>query len=174
VWRLSKGNRHQPFKCVLGGNHEDARLLKCLDLMPELKGWCSLQDFQRERYYDQVVSYQHGGPGTTLIDGILYSHYFAGGSGKAISGINHARTLLTKLLCSVVCAHSHDLQFYTTTNGQDRRISALVAGCYIPPSVRFSYATELQQLSWWRGVIIAKVQDGNFTPEFISFAELAR
>ena len=38
VWRPSKGHRYQPYKCALGGNHEDGRLLKCLDLMPELKG----------------------------------------------------------------------------------------------------------------------------------------
>lgn len=109
-----------------------------------------------------------------MIDGVLYSHYFANAFGKAIAGINHARTLLNKLFCSAICAHSHDLQYFTTTNGQGRRISALVAGCTIPASVRFSYATELQQKSWWRGVIVAKVEDGNFTPEFITLEELER
>mgnify|MGYP003652507014 FL=1 len=164
-----------PRRIVLEGNHEN-RIKKALEYDPQLKGdkyGLSFKDLDFDRYYQDVVEYKGGTPGIITVDGISYSHYFISGvMGRAIGGVNHAASLINKNYSSSTCAHSHLVDWAVRSNSQGKSVMGLVAGVY--QDYDSSWAGHVNDL-WWSGIVIKRgVEDGTYSPEFISMSQLRK
>lgn len=162
-----------PRRVVLEGNHEN-RIKKALEYDPQLKGdkyGLSFKDLDFDRHYHEVVEYKGGTPGIITIDGISYSHYFISGvMGRAIGGVNHAASLINKNYTSSTCAHSHLVDWAVRSNSQGKSVMGLVAGVF--QDYDSSWAGHVNDL-WWSGVVIKRgVEDGVYSPEFVSLKRL--
>jgi hypothetical protein len=139
------------------GNH-DVRLERLADSMPWLEGLF-------------ITGAAHAARGWTVhpflqaarLDGIRYVHYLtARGSGRAIGGVNHARSLLQRVHYaeSVVVGHSHHLQYHTEANQLGRRVHGIVAGCWLDQVEE--YAGE-DNATWFSGhLVLREVRAGDF------------
>ena len=105
------------------------------------------------------------------LDGVGYVHYMQNpGSGKAVSGVNHARSLVLKGYRSLVVGHSHKLDTYTTADVYGNPIQTLVCGCYFEHNEE--YAGQSNQ-RWWRGLhVLRNVKNGSFNLESRSLKAL--
>jgi hypothetical protein len=144
------------------GNH-DVRISKLADDQPWLDG-----------LYVPGASHQARGWTVTpflqplRIDGFRYQHYLTSkGSGRAIGGVNHARTMAARVHYdeSVVVGHSHYLQYHTERSHIGRRTHYIVSGCWLDHQE--AYAGQDNE-SWWSGHIVMRgVAHGDF--EVIEF-----
>ncbi len=161
-----------PYKVVLEGNHE-RRVEKALDLSPELEGTIGFQDFDFDRYYDEVIRYDGGTPGTIELDGVTYGHYLVSGlMGKPISGLHPAAMLNARTHRSCVVGHSHTIDYSVTTAVDGVKLQSLVAGCY--QDYEAPWAGVVNRM-WWAGVVILHdVENGTYDPEFVSLSRLER
>lgn len=169
VRRRKKGLPRSVF-CV--GNHEQ-RIHRAIDVQAELEGTIGYEDLQLDQYYDDVVHYDGGTPGTITIDGIAYAHYFVSGvAGRPVGGENPATTLITKKLSSATQGHLHLADWSTRMAVNGKRLMGCFVGCYQDyPS---DWAGNCAKL-WWSGVVIKRnVEDGCYDPEFISIARLKK
>jgi hypothetical protein len=156
--------------CV--GNHEQ-RIEKALDLSPELVGSIGMEDLELDEWYDEVVPYVGGTPGTIKIDGIRYAHYFISGvMGRSIGGEHPAYSILTKQFSSGTCGHSHLFDFCVRTTGDGRKVMASHCGVY--QDYDSDWAGECNKL-WTRGVLVKRnVQNGCYDPNWISLDVLKK
>lgn len=171
LWHpIRHAKKRKPFSVVCEGNHEH-RLVKAIDLQPELEGVISFKDFNFDRNYNEIVKYDGQTPGFIKIDGIYYAHYFISGRmGYAISGEHPAHALLMKLGVSSTCGHSHLLSFERRVNPEGKPRIGLHAGVY--QDYDSEWAGHINR-HWWRGVVIKRnVENGNYTPQFVSLEEL--
>lgn len=173
LWEpVRQTKKRLPYRVFLEGNHEH-RIEKALDLSPEMQGTISFKDYGLDKYYDEVVRYDGGTPGTLQIDGIWYAHYFVSGvMGRPISGEHPAYSLTTKLGSSCTAGHLHtaDLSIRSGVNG--RKTMGLLAGCYF--DYDNDWAGKANNL-YWRGVVIKRnVNDGQYDPEFVSIDQLRK
>tara|TARA_R110000822_G_scaffold296188_5_gene418563 strand:+ start:1709 stop:2467 length:759 start_codon:yes stop_codon:yes gene_type:complete len=159
-----------PLSYYFIGNHEQ-RIERALDLSPELVGTMGYDDLELEQWYDEVIPYDGQTPGTKIIDGISYGHYFVSGvMGRPIGGEHHAYSLIAKRLMSSTCGHSHLLDYSMRTDGANNKIMGLVCGSYI--DYRAGWAGNVNDL-WWSGVVIKRnIQNGCYDPEFVSLQTL--
>lgn len=169
---VKKQKKKMPHRVVLEGNHEN-RIERALDLSPELVGTMGFEDFQFDRYYDEIVRYDGGLPGIYKKDGILFAHFFPTGvSGRPIGGERPAHMLLAKNGISTIAFHSHTLDFATRRTVADKTMNAVVAGCfqnYINP-----WAGPIGKF-WQAGVVVLRnVDDGNFDFQWISIEALKK
>jgi hypothetical protein len=171
LFQLIRGKKKKlPRRVILIGNHEQ-RIDRALDATPELVGSIGYPDLQYEKYYQDVVYYDGGTPGTIKLDGVNYAHYsLTGISGRPIGGEHLAYSLVVKNFESFVVGHSHTLDYCRRNAPDGRPILGLGAGCSFPYHMDWAGAANHM---YWRGVIIARnVTDGVFDPQFVSLAAL--
>lgn len=176
MWHPSrKTKKKQPLKIILEGNHEN-RIKKVLDYEPHLEGekfGVSFKDLAFEDYYNQVVEYKGQTPGIYTCDGISYAHYFISGvMGRPVGGEHHAYSLLSKNYTSCTAAHSHTVDWAVRTDTLGNKIMGCVCGVY--QDYDSPWAGHVNDL-WWRGVLIKRgVENGVYSPEFISLYKLKK
>jgi len=161
-----------PRRVTLIGNHEE-RIGRAVDLQPELEGIISYDDLQLKDWYDDVVHYDGGTPGTIVVDGIKYSHYaITGVSGRPISGEHTAYSLLAKHYQSSVVGHLHTFDYCVRTRADGRKIMGLCAGVY--QDYKAGWAGECNHL-WWSGVsVLRNVEGGTYDLQTISMDALKK
>lgn len=169
---VKRTKKKLPHRVVLEGNHEN-RIERALDLSPELVGTIGFQDYDFDRYYDEVIRYDGGLPGIYKRDGILFAHFFPTGvSGRPIGGERPAHMLLSKNGMSSIAAHSHTLDFATRRTVADETLNGLVVGCYqdyINP-----WAGPIGKF-WQAGVAVLRdVENGTYDLEWISLKRLEK
>ncbi len=164
--------RKLPHRIILEGNHEH-RIKKAIDLQPELEGTIATDDLCMLDFYDQFIEYDSRSPGVIEVDGILYAHFFISGvMGKAIGGIHPAYSILAKGHVSATAGDLHLLDYCVHTSLNGKRVQGLVAGCY--QDYPASWAGKANEL-WWRGVVVKRdVENGNYSPQFISIESLRK
>jgi len=169
---VKRQKKRLPHRVVLEGNHEQ-RVERALDLTPELSGTIGFQDYDFDRYYDEVVRYDGGLPGIYRRDGILFAHFFPTGiSGRPLGGERPAHMLIAKNGISSICGHSHTFDFASRRTVGDEHLNGLVAGCYQDyindwsgPVGRF----------WQAGVCILRdVENGRFDLQWISIDSMKK
>lgn len=173
LWHfVRKNKKKKPYSVFIEGNHEH-RVKKALDMQPELDGTIGFSDFDLSRNYNEVVPYEGGTPGIIEVDGIHYAHYFVSGvMGRPIGGEHPAYSLLTKEFSSCTCGHIHVTDYCVRTSVSGKRVMGLVAGVY--QDYDSKWAGEINKL-WWRGVVVKhNVENGNYSPQWISIEELQK
>lgn len=132
------------------GNH-DVRVDKLADEAPWFDGMYDVSAAHRARGWN-VVPYR-----TPLrLDGVRYQHDLPSrGGGRAIGGVNAARTLLTRVHHreSIVVGHNHVLQHAIERPHLGRPVHAIVAGCWLDHLEE--YAGE-DNTSWWSGCVVLR------------------
>lgn len=169
---VRKQKKRLPRTVFCIGNHEQ-RIEKALDLSPELVGSIGLEDLELEHWYDDIVPYRGGTPGTIKIDGVRYAHYFISGvMGRSIGGEHPAYSILTKQFSSGTCGHSHLFDYCVRTDGDGRKVMA--SHCGVFQDYDSDWAGECNAL-WTRGVLVKRnVEDGCYDPQFISLNALKK
>jgi len=169
---VRRQKRRLPRSVFLEGNHEH-RIIRAIDIQPELEGTIGLEDLQLERYYSEFVPYEGSTPGLIEIDGIAYAHYFISGvQGRTLGGEHPATSLLTKKFSSATCGHTHIADWSTRITLTGRRIMGAFVGCYF--DYNSDWAGVMNDI-YWRGVFVAhNVEDGQYDPQFISLASIKR
>jgi hypothetical protein len=150
-----KEKQYRPRMVMTLGNHED-RINRVTNASPELHGAIGIEDLKFAEFGWEVYPYQI--PFHYL--GISFCHAFATGiSGRPISGVNHARALITKLHSSAVVGHSHLVDWAEGARVDGTKIFGLVAGCYSHPDQVEGWNLATEHL-WWRGVVEIRDLDG--------------
>lgn len=166
--RKSKKALYNPRRIALGGNHDEGRISKLVQLHPEFDGVFSPQQIKFREYGWEYVEYEV----PIEIDGIFYCHHFPTGvSGEPIGGVNIAQSLIAKNMVSSTVGHNHvlDIAMRATPNG--KKIWGMSAGCFFEHKMAYARAT--QDRFWWTGVVICKnVKDGNYSPDCITLDEM--
>jgi hypothetical protein len=164
--------RRLPHRYILEGNHEH-RIVKAIDVQPELDGAISLDDLRMLDFYDEFIQYNGRSPGVVEIDGIAYAHFFISGvMGKSIGGLHPAYAILQKGYRTATAGDLHLLDYRLLTGIGGRRLQAMVAGCY--QDYDSDWAGEANSL-WWRGVIVKNnVENGSYDPTFISLEAIRK
>lgn len=173
MWHsLKKQKKRMPKRYQLVGNHE-YRIARAINHDTVLEGTIGLKDLQFEYYNDVVVGYDGDTPGTVLINGVLYSHYFLTGlSSNSVGGENPASSILGKKFVSATQAHSHIWDFSIRTNGKGQKLCGLVAGVY--QDWRAPFAGQSNDL-WTSGITVChNVDNGWYEVQFISLESLKR
>lgn len=173
IWStVRKGKKKLPRRLYLIGNHEQ-RIDRAISVQPELEGTISYSDLCLHDWYDTVVPYSGGTPGSIILEGVRFAHYIVSGStGRPISGEHHAHSLLTKTHHSCVVAHSHLFDFCTRTRGDGRKILGLVSGCY--QDYDSDYAGESCDY-WTRGLLLLNdLEDGTYNLQQVSLNTLRK
>ena len=155
----------------LEGNHEFRMRRKVLE-MPELEGLINLEQLGIYDYFDRVVEWEGvpGGPGIIEIEGVVFSHYLQNRSGRAISGVNHARTMVKDWHQSCVVGHSHLLNYTSDPLPGGGHIHGIVCGCFFDHDHEWAGQT---QRRYWRGIVVLHdVKDGQLDLEQISLHRL--
>lgn len=154
------------------GNHEE-RLKRAISLQPELEGTIGFDDFELNRNYNEVIHYEGSTPGIIELDGVHYAHYFISGIlGRPIGGEHPAYQLLAKQFTSCTCGHLHTTDYCVRTTPDGNRLMGLVAG--VGQDYDAPWAGERNRL-WWRGVIIKReVENGSYSPQWVSLEELEK
>lgn len=152
--------RYKPQFHITLGNHEN-RINRAAYDTPNLFGHLKTSDLGYEEAGWNVVPFLT----PLVIENIAFMHYFTSGlMGKAIGGVNHARSLVAKNYMSSVCGHSHVRDYYEDVDVVGRRRFGLVAGCFDEGEHGYAAAT---QHRWWSGlVMLHDVHDGQAEPSF--------
>lgn len=154
--KQSKRKVYKPELIVTLGNHEQ-RILRACSSSPELDGYLTYDDLQYEKdwkVFDFLEIVERGG--------VKFSHYFVSGiMGKAIGGVNSAKSHLSKLHCSTVSGHSHLFDYAEEVDAMGNRIQAMVVGWYGEDSPHW---TNPQQYKLWSSgvVILDNVKNGTY------------
>lgn len=156
-----KKKKYQPTKIMNLGNHED-RIFRAAAETPSLYGTLSIHDLG----YAEAGWEQYPLAVPAVVEGIAFSHYFTSGvMGRPISGINHARSLVTKGLTSCVVGHSHEADWCRTISAVGKPIFSLVSGCFF--DYEMDWTTENKR--YWRGLTyLHDVEDGYGEVEFLN------
>lgn len=173
LWDTVKASKRKlPRRIILEGNHEH-RIVKAINLQPELEGAISPNDLRMLDFYDEYIEYNGRSPGVITIDEINYSHFFISGvMGKPIGGAHAAYAILQKGHGSSTAGDLHLLSYDVQTGIGGKRLHGLVAGCY--QDYDAEWAGEANRL-WWRGVVFKdNVDKGTYDPRFISIESLKK
>ncbi len=169
---VRSAKKKMPRRVTLIGNHEE-RIGRAIDMQPELEGVITYDDLELERWYDTIVPYVGGTPGSIVINGVMYAHYaITGVSGRPISGEHTAYSLLAKQYHSTVVGHLHTFDYAVRTRADGRKMHGLCAGVF--QDYDADWAGEANKL-WWRGVCVLRgVEDGQFDLETICMERLRK
>src|SRR3990167_6228227 len=173
LWHTYKKNKKgMPETWFLEGNHE-FRIKRAINVQPELEGTVGFKDLELQRWYDNVIEYDGNIPGVGVIDGVHYAHYFISGvKGLPVGGEHAATTLLTKKYGSCTAAHSHVADWSARTSITGKKLFGCVAGCYL--DYHTEWAGDANKM-WWRGIVIKRnVEDGVYSPQFVSLEEIEK
>lgn len=164
---IRKAQRASPRKIMVLGNHE-TRIIRAVEMAPELEGTLSIEDLAYERYGWQVVPFKR----PIEIEGVYFSHYYPSGvKGEAISGFNIAANIIQKNMVSSVCGHSHLYDHAVRNRPDGTKVIGLCAGWY-GEQPTFTDATENL---WWSGLILLhEMHDGAFDTEQISIERVKK
>ena len=171
VWSpVKRLKKKMPDRYFFIGNHEQ-RIDRVLDMSPELEGTVSYDDLLLKEYYNEVIPYSGNTPGTRIIEGVAFAHYFVSGvMGYSIGGMHPAYSLVTKGFQSAVQGHTHILDFAERSNLEGGKIYGLVCGVF--QDYYSPWAGDANRL-WWRGVtLLNNVENGQFDLECISLTAL--
>jgi hypothetical protein len=171
LWhRTKKAKKKQPRKVTLIGNHEQ-RIERAIQIQPELEGTVGYRDLSLSKFYDEVVDYDGGTPGTIGIDGVTYAHYFISGvMGRPVGGEHPAYTMLSKLYTSCTQGHTHTFDYSVRGRRDGTKVMGLVAG--VGQDYHSLWAGDANRL-WSRGVVIKHgVDNGQYDLEWISMERL--
>jgi hypothetical protein len=170
---LIKAARKRPRRVSLGGNHDDERVARALENVPELAGTISISDHRRYDYGWEHVPFLE----PISINGFVFQHFFESGAmGKPIAGEYPATSLLKKQYHSCVAGHNHMLDEAHRKTADRRKVQAFTAGCYLDPLQVESYAGNANYM-WDRGLLWLKgVEKGTCTDgyEWISIERIQR
>ena len=147
------------------GNHDD-RIKRFLAENARLVGQVLLP----EDVIPKQWKYHCGG---FTLGGIVFKHNeVAGISGRPIGGDHVAHSILKKNMCSTIVGHSHIFDMCKRTNGKGKKITCIVAGCFLDEAQSERYAKDTQKL-WENGVLMLyNVHEGEFDFEWISYKRL--
>lgn len=125
IWStVRKSKKKLPRRIFLHGNHEN-RIAKTIQIQPELENTISFDDLDLETWYDTIVPYSGGTPGSIILDGIRFAHYLVSGSmGRPIGGEHHAHSLLTKRTTPASSATPISLTIVSEPKGTGKRFLA--------------------------------------------------
>ena len=173
LWRqVKKAKKTLPRRIFCVGNHEQ-RIVKAINVQPELDGVIGLGDLKLNDFYDDIVFYNGASPGTILVDHISYAHFHISGiMGKAIGGEHPAASLIAKQHVSSVAGHSHLLDFSIRTDGTGRKLLGLVVGCYMDHFD--AYAGNANKMRWPGICILRNVDNGVYNPQFVSLSTIRK
>lgn len=145
------------------GNH-DARILRLASQNPQLEGVIGMEDLR----YDEFGWTVHPFRQNVNIEGWNFQHYFPTGmSGRPISGLTAAKSLVTKNHESSVQGHSHLVGWHTESTASGRRIHGLCVGCYSSVAQIEDWNANTE-FAWWRGVVhIRGAKDGDGGIQFV-------
>jgi len=147
--KLQAAGRKRPRRIALGGNHDDERLARAVNLVPELGGMVTTKDFQHETYGWEYIPFGRA----VSVGGFEFKHYFTSGlMGKPTGGEYPAANLLKTQYRSCIAGHSHLFNESHRTSNGGKRIQAFVAGCYLDPTQVESYAGPANSM-WSKGLL---------------------
>lgn len=166
--RRNKKTQYKPRKILTLGNHEQ-RIERAVECSPELEGTIGYKDLKYKDYGWEVIPYTV----PIEIDGVFYCHFFPSGvKGEAVSGVNIASNLLSKMMCSVTVGHCHLFDYATRALPNGKRIHGLSAGCFADLSHIEKYAVNVQYM-WFAGLVLKhNVKDGEYDLEIFSMNRL--
>jgi hypothetical protein len=157
----SKKSQYRPRRIFCTGNHED-RADRFVNAHPAMDGFIQWrEDIQLDRYWTEFVDFK----AEITVNGISFSHYFAGGlTGQPISGVNIARSMAMKLSRSAVQGHSHVMSYNYTDRGPDQaRIECWSCGCFSHPEQVEGWNRNTTSM-WRYGILhLRGVEDGEAT-----------
>jgi hypothetical protein len=163
--RHNRYRRHKwlPEKHLLRGNHED-RITRAAESDAQLDGLLSLDQLES---FDWAV---HDYLVPVTIDGVVYAHYFYRPlTGRPYSG--QAITRLKELGHSFTMGHQQTLDYAVRfVNGRSQH--GLIAGAYYTEDEDYKGP---QGNAHWRGIVVChEVEDGSYSPMFVSIDYLCR
>ncbi len=166
--RKNKKTQYKPRKIITLGNHE-FRIERAVECSPELEGTIGFSDLKYEEYGWEVYPYTI----PVEVDGVWYCHFFPSGiKGEAISGVNIAANILSKMMVSSTVGHCHLFDYATRALPNGKRIHGLSAGCFADLSYVEKYALNVQFM-WWSGLVLKhNVKDGEYDVELFSMSRL--
>ena len=166
--RKNKKTQYKPRKILTLGNHEQ-RIERAVECSPELEGTIGHEDLKYEEYGWEVIPYTV----PIEVDGVWYCHFFPSGiKGEAISGVNIASNILTKMMVSSTVGHCHLFDYATRALPNGKRLHGLSAGCFADLSHVEKYAVNVQFM-WWAGLVLKhSVKDGEYDHEVFSMRRL--
>lgn len=144
-------------KVILRGNHEH-RIQRAIEQEPRFVGTIGEHHFNDKRLGWEIVPYFHGSPGTKVIDGVTYAHFFANPmTGKAIAGTITNR--LAKIGTTFVQGHAQGLLQGNVQYATGVVRHGIVAGsAYIHDEEYKGHAN-----AHWRGIVVLnEVKNGQF------------
>lgn len=156
-----KAKRIPPRKIMILGNHEE-RIIRAVNLAPELEGTLSLDDLKYVEYGWEVYPFKR--PFT--IEDTYFCHYFPSGvKGEAISGFNIASNIIQRNMVSSVCGHSHLYDHAIRNRPDGTKVIGLCSGWY---GEQPTYSDATENL-WWSGIIkLHNLNSGSFDVEQLS------
>lgn len=156
--KLKAAKKKMPRLVALGGNHDDERITRALNLVPELRGVISVDDHQRKEYRWEHVPFLQ----PIEIGGFNWSHYFTSGvMGKPVGGEYPATALLKKQFTSCIAGHSHLFDESHRATAKGTKIQAFIAGCFLDPKQREEYAGAANEM-WDSGLLYMKDVENGF------------
>jgi hypothetical protein len=139
----------------LRGNHEN-RLERYLESNPVLEGIVGLHLLDDGEW--EIVPYFNGSPGRVEIDGIHYSHYFAGvNNGRPLSGT--AANMLNHIGAPFVQGHRQGFDIGTKQFSTGRVIRGIVAGSFYLHDEPYKGQANTHDR---KCVVLNEVKNGNF------------
>lgn len=154
---------YNPRLVMLGGNHE-YRIVKAINEDPRLDGTIGLEDLGYEEKGWEVIPFLK----PIVINGVVFSHYFA--SGVMGRPIGTARALMTKKHMSCIAGHQQgrDIAFGQRADGTN--MTCIITGsCYMHEEAYLNPQTN----NHWRGmVMLHNVVDGSFDEMMVSLEYL--
>lgn len=162
---IRKAQRKSPKKIMILGNHEE-RIIRAVNLAPELEGTLSIKDLRYEEFGWEVKQFKV----PYHLEGIYFCHYYPSGvKGEPISGFNIASNIIAKNMVSSVCGHSHLWDHAIRNRPDSTKVIGLCVGWY-GEEATFTDATN--QL-WWSGLtLLHDVHEGCFDTEQISIERI--
>ena len=172
---MKVAKKRQPRKVFLVGNHE-YRITRTIENNPQFAGekfGLSMKDLDLDRHYHNVVQYESDTPGVINLDGIDFAHFFISGvMGRPIGGVNHARAMVLKNMCSSIQGHSHLLDYAEVTNSSGKTFQGMVVGVGSDQAPGWA---GLRAKLWRPGVAILRgVKGGNFSFQWVNMKDLKK
>lgn len=149
----NKKKCYRPRMVLTLGNHEE-RILRAINLQPELDGTYSIDDLKYKEYGWEVYDFQE----VVVIEGIAFSHFFITGTKGQAAGTAAAQ--LNKKHMSCIAGHQQGRQCATAYRADGKQITSIIAGsCYEEPQ---GYLGPQGNKHWHGVLMLHNVHDGEF------------
>lgn len=148
--RKNKAKQWNPNFSITLGNHEN-RINTVQTKDASLAGCISTDDIKFAEAGWEVVPFLT----PHIIERIAFQHYLVSGvMGKAVSGVNHARTLVAKAYMSCVVGHSHMFDWWEDARADHGKIFGCVVGCYEDLDLHIPDFAKSSAHHWWSGLVM--------------------